>query len=101
MSGRADEAPRGRVSSGVAIGLLGSLIFFLILLFLPPQLGIDSGPVLGWIMILVPLVVGAVLLAVPRWRRAANGYLLGIAVGSIIFAGACSAGLFVVSRALP
>ena len=41
-----------------------------------------------WAWLLLP-AVGLVVLLVPRWRRAGSGFVLGLAVGSIIFAGLC------------
>lgn len=50
---------------------------------------VGDGPivVLG---LALPLLAGAVLLLVPSWRRAGVGFVMGLAIGSIVFAGACS-----------
>lgn len=43
------------------------------------------------LLIAAPAVLGLVLLAIPATRRAGSGFVAGLAVGSLISAGACVA----------
>lgn len=51
----------------------------------------DLSVVTWTLLALLPSVaIGALLLAVPAWRRAGAGFVSGLAFGAIIFAGACA-----------
>ncbi|GAA5162654.1 hypothetical protein [Ornithinimicrobium tianjinense] len=74
------------VAGGITAGTLAGLALTYVL-----NVALSSvGP--WWLFavtVAVPAVVGVVLLAIPRWRRAGAGFVMGLAIGSIVSAGVC------------
>ena len=85
------DPPSGwAVFFGVLAGLLVGFVFPLILM--NPLDRIFGGlPTVGfWLVALFPGILGVVVLLVPAWRRAGAGFVLGLAIGTIVFAGICA-----------
>lgn len=86
-----------RVIAGVLLGLIASTVFFWTTVPLAAGVGAP------WVLVLVgvlPLAVGVVALLVPSWRRAGAGLVLGLGIGSIVYAGGCVAVLGWLTSAL-
>lgn len=80
---------RGQVLSGAVAGLLLSVLGAVSLtIFLSSSGVMEPWVTLSWFAL--PLL-GLVVLLVPAWRRIGSGFLMGLAIGSIVFAGACGA----------
>lgn len=79
-----DPLTGGAVAGGILVGLIASIVMSFGLFAVTG----DSGPGF-WVPIAVPPVAGLVVLLVPRWRRVGAGFVLGLAVGGIVFAGVC------------
>lgn len=75
------------VIAGIVLGLVASVLLTLALVTLSS--GAGAGPWF-WFVVALPPLVGVVVLLVPRWRRAGAGFVLGLAVGAIAFAGVCA-----------
>jgi hypothetical protein len=81
-----DPPTTGAVVAGVGAGVLASVVLALVVTAVVP-----SGSTWGmWAAVLVPPLLGLVLLLVPRWRRVGAGFVLGLGIGAIVFAGACA-----------
>ena len=87
------EAPRvrgGKIVGGLALGLV---LTFLVSVYTFSALVMRSTPA-PWVL-LAPIfslpLLGLVVLIVPRWRRAGAGLMMGLAIGSVIVGGVCSA----------
>lgn len=83
----------GAVVGGVVLGLLLAFGYMVVAFFVAyasdPE-GDGSGVV--WVALFAaPAVVGVLLLAVPRTRRAGSGFVLGLAVGFIVLSAVCVA----------
>ena len=101
MSDGGPQGPeRGRVTdggrpSGLAVGL-GVLAGFAAAFFFPllviPML--DQLPVAqaNWALqaaIFGPAALGLLVLLVPSWRRSGAGFVMGLAIGAVVFGGVC------------
>lgn len=70
------------VSGGVVLGFLIAFAF--------PMVLADTGLPIP-LLILAPPALGLIALLVPAWRRAGAGFVMGLAIGSVVFAGVCAA----------
>ena len=70
------------VSGGVVLGFLIAFAF--------PMVLADTGLPIP-LLILAPPALGLIALLVPAWRRAGAGFVMGLAIGSMVFAGVCAA----------
>lgn len=90
-SGPADEGDvhdpltGAAVVGGVVVGLVVSAVATFALSWLLADLTVGF-----WAAVALPPLVGLVLLLVPRWRRAGAGFVLGLGVGGLVFAGVCA-----------
>ena len=75
---------------GVVVGLVVAVV--LPLLVLQNMLGSSqaSDGVALWFAAFGPAILGLVVLLVPAWRRAGAGFVMGLAVGAVIFGGICA-----------
>jgi hypothetical protein len=80
---------RGQVIGGVVLGLLLTFLAN-VALFVVLYSMAGENPWLNAVPFLLP-AIGVVVLLVPRWRRTGAGLLMGLAIGSIVFAGVCAA----------
>ena len=88
----ADQPVRARaVVGGAFAGLSAALAFYIVVGFLEYAARGDSATT-GWVTlgagVLVALVLGG-LLVVRRFRHAAAGLVMGVAIGFIVFSGVC------------
>lgn len=88
--GRPDQQPLP--GAGVALGVVAGVGLQLALGFIltVALMGTGREDLAIW-AIFVVAAVALVVMLVPRWRRAGAGMVLGLAVGSIVFAGICGA----------
>lgn len=77
------------VIGGILLGIVGGLAlsFFSTLLFSD----LASVDLPFAVILVLPVAVGLIMLAVPSWRRAGAGFVMGLAIGSIASAGVCGA----------
>lgn len=80
-----------RTVSGVVLGILLCFVVGVIVTVAEISLGRVTTPLWWWLALFSLPVVGLVVLLVPRWRRAGAGLVLGMAIGSVVFAGVCGA----------
>lgn len=71
--------------AGIVVGLVVSVVATVALTSL-----LSTWTPLAWAVIAVPPLAGVVVLLVPRWRRVGAGFVMGLAVGGIVFAGVCA-----------
>jgi hypothetical protein len=81
----------GLVVIGILIGFVVTIVWmFLVLLLAISQENAPGFPDwLGVVLLLLPLPVAVVLLCLRRTRQAAAGLVMGLAIGTITFAGVC------------
>lgn len=79
-----DPPTAGAVVGGLLVGVVVSvLVTFLLSTLLPtPAWGV-------WAVVAAPPLLGLLLLVVPGWRRAGSGFVMGLGIGGIVFAGVC------------
>lgn len=76
---------------GVLAGFAASVFFPLLVMPLLDQFSTEAaGWGLGLVGFVLP-VLGLVALLVPSWRRSAAGFVMGLAIGAIVFGGVCVA----------
>lgn len=93
--GRPDQ-PRpiraGQVVGGIVLGLiLAFVVQGVLIAALSSMPAYGQSPVLTFAVAVLPAVVGVALLLDKRTRQMGAGALLGVAVGSIVAAGVCTA----------
>lgn len=92
MNAEDQQSPKvGNVIGGVALGLataVGYMVVAFIGLYSLDSSGSGSD-VVGVLLFAAPAVVGAILLAFPRTRRAGAGLVIGLAVGLIVVPAMC------------
>ena len=89
------EPPRsalraGPVIGGLVVGVVVGLVYIVAAFIAAYAVASDGSSGVVWLLFVVPAVVGAVLLAVPRSRRAGAGFVLGLAIGLIVFPAVCA-----------
>lgn len=89
------DTARGTVTTwGVLAGIIPGFVVGIAVMFgwvlLADAVTMTSDLADG-LIIALPVLVGVVLLAIPATRRAGAGFVAGLAVGSLISAGACIA----------
>ncbi|MGO0577267.1 hypothetical protein [Ornithinimicrobium panacihumi] len=76
---------------GVLAGFVAAFAFPLMMMPLLDNLSLAGGQV-GFLAVTFGLpLLGLIVLLVPSWRRAGAGFVMGMAIGSIVFAGVCAA----------
>lgn len=79
------------VVGGIVVGLLMSFALpFVLGSLIPTPLGL-------WLAVGLIALAGVAALVVPRWRRVGAGFVMGLAIGAIVFAGVCGAFLLSLS----
>jgi hypothetical protein len=73
------------VIAGIVLGLVASVVGSLALTSL-----LSQWTPFAWAVLAVPPLLGVIVLLVPQWRRVGAGFVLGLAVGAIAFAGVCA-----------
>jgi hypothetical protein len=82
------------VAAGVVVGLIvffGWMIFSFVLFYATDGSGDDTlvTIVLVLVVLALPLVLAVLLLLSRRTRQAGAGFVMGLAIGVIVFAGVC------------
>lgn len=91
------SGPRGSIWLGLAIGILGSVLIYGLLIASSSgrfPLGAEAMNVLVWLSLGWPVIVlvgGIVLAALPRTTRTGAGLLLSIGVAILVAGGLCVA----------
>jgi hypothetical protein len=83
---------------GVVVGVV---VGFLVSVAVPLVLGSLIQTPLGlWLAVGLVALAGIAALVVPRWRRVGAGFVMGLAIGAVVFAGVCGAFLLSLSAQL-
>lgn len=74
---------------GLLAGFVGAFFFPMLMMPMLDGLSLDQNNwALPVVMFALP-VLGLVALLVPAWRRSAAGFVMGLAIGAIVFGGVC------------
>lgn len=77
------------VALGIGAGFAAAFVFPLVAMSLLDRLDGAQADVGMWVGMFGLPVLGLVALLVPAWRRAAAGFVMGLAIGAIVFGGVC------------
>jgi hypothetical protein len=83
----------GLVVLGIVLGVVATFLWFfaVFILLLSYENSADGPPDwLAAVLFVLPLPVSIVLLCLRRTRQAAAGFVMGLAIGTIVLAGFCS-----------
>jgi hypothetical protein len=81
------------VAVGIVLGLVATLVWMLIVFFVALSMENDTQRLPDWLifaLFVLPLPVSILLLCIRRTRQAAAGFVMGMAIGTIMIAGLCS-----------
>lgn len=85
------SGPRaGPVIGGLVVGVIVGIVYIVAAFIVAYAVVSDGGSGAVWLLFVLPAAVGVVLLAVPRTRRAGAGFVLGMAIGLIVFPAVCA-----------
>ncbi len=83
----------GLVALGIVLGLVATFVWMSIVFVVALSQENQSGRVPDWlvfVLFVVPLPLAILLLVLRRTRQAAAGFVMGLAIGTLILAGLCS-----------
>ena len=81
------------VAIGIALGLVATFVWMLIVFIVALSMENDTKRLPDWLvfaLFVLPLPVSILLLCVRRTRQAAAGFVMGMAIGTLMIAGLCS-----------
>ena len=81
------------VAVGIALGLVATFVWMLIVFIVTLSMENDTKRLPDWLvfaLFVLPLPVSILLLCVRRTRQAAAGFVMGMAVGTLMIAGLCT-----------
>ena len=81
------------VAVGIALGLIATFVWMLIVFFVALSMENDTQRLpdgLVFALFVLPLPVSILLLCFRRTRQAAAGFVMGMAIGTLMVAGLCS-----------
>ena len=83
----------GLVVLGIVLGIVATFVWFFIVFAFALSFENDPNSSPDWLVFLLfvlPLPASIALLAVRRTRQAAAGFVMGLAIGTLVLAGFCS-----------
>jgi hypothetical protein len=91
----------GLVVIGIIVGFVATIawLFLTLVLLISQETSPGFPDWLGVVLLFLPLPVAVVLLSVRRTRQAAAGLVMGLAIGTIVFAGVCGSMIAALSGA--
>ena len=81
------------VALGIVLGLVATFVWMFVVFIVVLSLENSSDGPADWLvglLFVLPLPVSIVLLCLRRTRQAAAGFVMGLAIGTIVLAGFCS-----------
>ena len=81
------------VAVGIALGLVATFVWMLIVFIVTLSMENDTKRLPDWLvfaLFVLPLPVSILLLCVRRTRQAAAGFVMGMAIGTLMIAGLCT-----------
>ena len=78
---------------GIALGLVATFVWMLIVFIVALSMDNDTKRLPDWLvfaLFVLPLPVSILLLCVRRTRQAAAGFVMGMAIGTLMIAGLCT-----------
>jgi hypothetical protein len=81
------------VAVGIGLGLVATFVWMLIVFIVALSIENDTKRLPDWLvfaLFVLPLPVSILLLCVRRTRQAAAGFVMGMAIGTLMIAGLCT-----------
>ena len=81
------------VAVGIGLGLVATFVWMLIVFMVALSMENDTKRLPDWLifaLFVLPLPVSILLLCVRRTRQAAAGFVMGMAIGTLMIAGLCT-----------
>ena len=81
------------VAVGIALGLVATFVWMLIVFIVALSMENDTKRLPDWLvfaLFVLPLPVSILLLGFRRTRQAAAGFVMGMAIGTLMIAGLCT-----------
>jgi hypothetical protein len=81
------------VAVGIVLGLIATFVWMLIVFIVALSMENDTQRLPDWlifVLFVLPLPVSILLLCIRRTRQAAAGFVMGMAIGTLMIAGLCS-----------
>ena len=81
------------VAVGIGLGLVATFVWMLIVFIVALSMENDTKRLPDWLvfaLFVLPLPVSILLLCVRRTRQAAAGFVMGMAIGTLMIAGLCT-----------
>ena len=81
------------VAVGIGLGLVATFVWMLIVFVVALSMDNDTKRLPDWLvfaLFVLPLPVSILLLCVRRTRQAAAGFVMGMAIGTLMIAGLCT-----------
>ena len=93
-AGREPHEIRGHlVALGIVLGLVATFVWMFVVFIVALSLENSPSTSSDWLIfafLILPLPVSILLLCVRRTRQAAAGFVMGLAIGTLLVAGLCS-----------